>query len=98
MALGIPTICSPVGTNIEVIRHGENGLLASTPQEWLQQLETLIDDAALRRRLGDAGRQTVEERYSMRYSAERFSQVVRQVVNRHPEPSTRPGPDACRPQ
>jgi glycosyltransferase involved in cell wall biosynthesis len=80
MAAGTPTICSPVGANCEVIRHGENGLLATTSEEWLNQLGSLIDDPALRRRLGEAGRETVEQKYSMRSCAELFAQVIRRAV------------------
>lgn len=84
MAVGIPAICSAVGTNREVIRHGENGLLASTREEWLACFETLIDDAALRRRLGGEARRTVEQKYSMRKCAALFAAVARGVVDRRP--------------
>lgn len=81
MAGGIPTICTAIGANCEVIQSGENGLLATTSDEWLSQLERLIDDAGLRSRLGIAGRKTVEDRYSMHRSAELFAQVVRSVIS-----------------
>lgn len=77
MAMGIPAVCSPVGTNREVVRHGENGLLASTAAEWTECLRLLVEDAELRRRIGWAGRATVEESYSMRRSATLFADVVR---------------------
>lgn len=83
MAMGIPTICSAVGMNTEVIQHGENGLLAKTDQEWLECLKMLIDDTTLRRRLGVAGRQTIEERYSMRRCAALFATVIRDTVATH---------------
>jgi glycosyltransferase involved in cell wall biosynthesis len=85
MAMGVPTICSAVGANCEVIRHGENGLLAKSEQEWIANLESLIDDAALRGRLGREGRRTVEERYSMKSCAELFAKVVRAAVSDQPE-------------
>ena len=84
MAAGIPTICSAIGANCELIQSGENGLLATTSGEWLSHLEKLIDDAGLRSRLGIAGRKTVEERYSMDRSAELFAQVVRSVISAEP--------------
>lgn len=83
MAMGIPTICSAIGMNKEVIQHGENGLLAKTDDEWLEGLKMLIDDATLRRRLGVAGRQTIEERYSMRRCAALFATVIRDTVAKH---------------
>lgn len=80
MSLGIPAVCSAVGANCEVIQHGENGMLAYTTEEWLNSLGTLIEDAALRARLGQAGRRTIEERYSKAHAASLFAQVVRATV------------------
>ncbi len=82
MAMGIPAVCSAVGTNCEVIEHEANGLLASTHEEWIACLERLIDDADLRKRLGEAARKTVEERFSMRASAKLFARVAREAAGR----------------
>ncbi len=79
MSVGVATVCSAVGTNCEVIRHGENGFLASTAADWIDHLEALIDDPALRNGLGAAGRETIEQRYSMRRCAELFARVVRET-------------------
>lgn len=65
MALEIPTIMSPVGVNSDIIQDGENGYLAAGEQEWVDKLSRLIDDAALRSRMGKAGRKTVEDEYSV---------------------------------
>jgi glycosyltransferase involved in cell wall biosynthesis len=80
MALGIPAVCSRVGTASEVISHGENGFLASSVDEWRAYLTRLIDDEGLRRRIGLAGRRIVEERYSMRVCARRFANAVRDAI------------------
>ena len=65
MGLGIPTVLTPFGANLEIVRHGENGLFAATAEEWIEMVSRLIGDVALRERLGRAGRRTVEERYSV---------------------------------
>ncbi|MDP3157104.1 MAG: glycosyltransferase family 4 protein [Archangium sp.] len=65
MSMGAATVMSPVGVNTEIVKHGENGLLARTDDEWVEALSRLIDDAALRQRIGAAGRATVVERYSV---------------------------------
>jgi len=80
MALGIPAICSDVGTSAEVIRDGENGLLANSAEQWVERLTRLVDDAALRRKIGRAGRQTVVERYSTIVCAASFAEAIRSVV------------------
>jgi len=66
MALEIPTIMSPVGVNKDIIQDGVNGFLADTVDEWVAKASRLIDDAQLRRQMGQAGRQTVVDRYSVR--------------------------------
>ena len=82
MAVGAVAVCSPVGMNRDLIRHGENGMLASSPQEWVACLGALLSDRDLRERLGRGGRKTVEEGFSARRSAERFAGVVRELVAR----------------
>ena len=87
MALGIPTVCSPVGVNSDIISDDKNGLLASTEEEWVEKLSRLLRSAGLRERLGLAGRATVEAQYSALAQAPRvfqiFNSVVRKVRARH---------------
>ena len=64
MGLGIPALMSPVGANLEIIQDGTNGYLPGTDEEWMQRLSLLIENASLRERIGEAGRKTVEDRYS----------------------------------
>lgn len=63
MAAGLPVIANPVGVHPEMIRHGETGFLAATPEEWRAAITTLAGDADLRRRMGAAARLRAEERY-----------------------------------
>ncbi len=65
MALEIPTLMSPVGVNGEIIQHGINGYLPQTEDEWVEQISELVNDKEKRARIGKAGRQTVEEKYSV---------------------------------
>lgn len=80
MALGVPTICSPVGVNSEIIQDGENGFLAGAKDEWIEKLKRLLASGELRRKLGAAGRRTVEEKYSARVQAPRVFQILSSVV------------------
>lgn len=72
MGLGIPSIMSPVGVNTEIIEHGINGFLASTNEEWVQCLSQLIDSPALRKKMGEAGRITVENKYSVKSNTKKY--------------------------
>ena len=62
--LGLPSVCSPRATFAEVVRHGENGLLAGNQAAWETCLLDLIDDPACRSRLGAAALQTAIARYA----------------------------------
>jgi glycosyltransferase involved in cell wall biosynthesis len=79
MALGIPTICSPVGVNTDIIQDNENGFLAGTEAEWVDKLTRLLRSAELRHRLGDGGRATVEQEYSAATQAPRVYEVFNSV-------------------
>jgi glycosyltransferase involved in cell wall biosynthesis len=81
MALGIPAICSPVGVNTEIIRDGENGMLAATEDEWVEKLAQLLRSAELRARLGRAGRATVEGGYSATVHAPRVLRIFESVTD-----------------
>ncbi len=79
MGLGIPAVCSPVGVNCEIITHGANGLLARSEHEWKCCLARLVQDAAYRERLGNAGRQRVLEEYAIQVQAPRLVQLLEQL-------------------
>ncbi len=65
MALGVPAVSARVGLARDVIEPGRNGLLASSPAEWLDALNSLIADVALRKQLASAGRATVSASYTV---------------------------------
>jgi glycosyltransferase involved in cell wall biosynthesis len=82
MALGIPTVCSPVGVNTEIIQENENGLIAGSCEEWIDKLSRLIIDSSLRSRLGAAGKATVESGYSAQVQAPRVAELFEKVVEK----------------
>src|SRR3989338_8543617 len=79
MNMGIPCVCSPVGVNREIITDGVNGFLAGTDEEWIEKLSLLIENAELRKKLGMAGRKTVEEKYSVNINAPRCLEIFKRV-------------------
>ncbi len=80
MALARPAVMSPVGVNNEIISHGNNGFLADSPEEWETILSQLIEDASLRKRIGEAGRKTVEEKFSLRSQKEHYLEIFRSLT------------------
>lgn len=76
MACGLPVVASPVGVNRQIVDHGVNGFLAETEQEWEAALLTLLQDPALRRRMGQAGRRKVEQQYCIQVTGPRIAQLL----------------------
>ncbi len=81
MAMEIPAVMSPVGVNAEIIAEGRNGFLASTNADWVEKISKLIDDAALRQRIGAEARKTVEERYSLNSQKEKYLDCFRKLLS-----------------
>lgn len=79
MAIAIPVICSPVGANKEIVIDGYNGIFAESEEEWIRAIQKLIDDKELRERMGRNGRDTVDEKYSLKVMAPLFEDVIFQT-------------------
>ncbi len=80
MAAGRVAVAAPVGVNADIIRHGQNGFLASSEDEWVEVLDRLARSPDVRERVAAAGRVTVEERFSSGRSASLFANAVRVAV------------------
>ncbi len=79
MACGVPCVATPFGAVAGMIRHDENGLFAESAGEWRAALDRLRDPG-LRQRLGDAGRATVVEGYSLEKAAPRMLALLESVL------------------
>jgi glycosyltransferase involved in cell wall biosynthesis len=79
MAAGLPVVANSVGVQTDLIRHGETGFLANTPEEWVEAIGILARDPELRRQMGRAGRQRVEEEYSVRRGASKLVALLEKL-------------------
>lgn len=75
-------VASPVGVNGEIIRDGVSGFLATSLEEWQQKLSAIIENPVLRRQMGQAGRQRVEESYSVNAVLPALVAVLREAAGR----------------
>lgn len=82
MAAGKPVIASPVGANRRVVRHGVNGFLADTPEEWTAAFQQLATDPGLRIRMGLEARRTVAEDYTLAGVLPRLATVLSEAAAR----------------
>jgi len=63
MAVGLPCVAVDSTQNRQLIRHGETGFLCATEREMLECIARLIDDEALRVRIGQAARDEASSRF-----------------------------------
>jgi glycosyltransferase involved in cell wall biosynthesis/SAM-dependent methyltransferase len=76
MACGLPTVASPIGANLEVVIEGETGFFADTASAWVEKMELLLCDAALRQRLGHGGRVRVDAEYCLQRTTPRLARLL----------------------
>lgn len=71
-----PVVASMVGGVAEIVSEGKNGLLVDPgqPALWRSALSQLLEDPTLARRMGEAGRRAVEQRFT-------WHQVTAQTVD-----------------
>lgn len=66
MSMGLPVVAAPVGSIAELVRDGETGLMATCGDaaSFVDAIGRLLDDPALRRRIGEAARRHILESYT----------------------------------
>ena len=79
MSVGVPCVVSNVGINKDIVEDGINGFLAKTEEEWVHKLSRLIDDSQLRQRVGDQGRRTAEQRFSLKANAPIYLDILNKI-------------------
>jgi glycosyltransferase involved in cell wall biosynthesis len=87
MACGCCVVASNVGGNPELVRNGENGFLFE-PRDAAglsEVLRTLVGNESLRQRLAAAGEQTVRQRFSIKSSVQRMSDIYTKLIDARQE-------------
>jgi glycogen(starch) synthase len=86
--MGRPTVATSAAGLVEVVLHGETGLLA--PKEDAAALSravlTLLARPETARRMGDTARRRARDVFDLQRCADRFDELYRQLARRHPEP------------
>lgn len=62
-AVGVPTVATRVGAFEFAIRHGENGLLATSSEDWFEALDCLVTNPSARLVMGERARSDTLQRY-----------------------------------
>jgi hypothetical protein len=85
--LRVPTIASPTFAFREAIRHGENGFLCGSEQEWYDTLDLLVSDRELRERVGTRAQEDVTAHHLTRNRAAGIVECWDQIVRRFGVPA-----------
>jgi len=80
MAAGVASVASPVGVNKEIINDGVNGFLAKDNAEFVKKVSSLIEERGLSKALSDNALKTVEEGYSLKYTAPLFVDALEKAA------------------
>jgi glycosyltransferase involved in cell wall biosynthesis len=83
LACGLPVIGTDTGATRELVRNGQTGLLIPVGDvgALAAAMQTLIDDPALRLRMGHNGRELIEQHYSAAVNVPRILQVMKDAVD-----------------
>jgi glycosyltransferase involved in cell wall biosynthesis len=83
MACGLPCVATRVSGSEDIIQHEINGLLVEPeqPAEMANALRRIIEDRALRLRLGQAARHTIVSEYRIEAVAERCLQLYHHLLS-----------------
>ena len=76
MAAGIPVICMPSKADARIIEHGVTGYFAYNDADWRHYLAMLINNPALRQKIGTAGREFVTRELSIKKTTAKYTDFL----------------------
>jgi glycosyltransferase involved in cell wall biosynthesis len=77
---GVPVLTHPVVDHPKFFRHGVNGLMAHSAEEWAEHVIRLLRDADERQRLADNGRSSFRSELSMDVMTRKMDSLLRKVI------------------
>jgi glycosyltransferase involved in cell wall biosynthesis len=83
MAHGLPVVATPVGGIPEIVTEGESGILVPVdePEALARTIARLVQDAGLRRSMGEAGARAARERFSFDGMARQYEALYDQLLS-----------------
>lgn len=80
MALGTPVIARDIHGNTALVQHGHTGLVYSSPNDFIRELECLLQDSELKGRLTKAAKERVTCYHSLQQEKELLLKILKQAV------------------
>ena len=81
MAAGVVPVCTAIGYNLELIRHGETGFLCETGDQWFSVISELIEERNKRLIIADSAIKDVKGRFSQARQAKRMFSLFHEFVS-----------------
>ena len=83
MGFGIPVITRPVGGVIDFFEHGKMGFITESkdPVVLAELIETLVDDAELRREMAIYNFKYTQQRFLSSIVAKRLERIYKDTIN-----------------
>lgn len=60
----VPVVASGVGMNVDIV--GKGGFIVNNSSEWFDAIKILFDDISMREKMGQFGRETIENGYTIK--------------------------------
>jgi glycosyltransferase involved in cell wall biosynthesis len=83
--MGVPTVASDVRAYQACIRHGENGFLCRTEEDWVDYLARLVQGSGFRSEMGNRSKIEVLEQVTTRKQAERLKSIITEILQTSPQ-------------
>lgn len=78
-AAGLPVVASPVGVNRDYVRDNVTGYLASDTEEWADRISRLVENAQLRKNMGQSACESVK-RFDIGVIGEQLAALILQCA------------------
>jgi glycosyltransferase involved in cell wall biosynthesis len=82
MVLGTPVISTSRGAEGLDVTHEKNILLADSPQDFARQIDRLLLDDELWKRLSLGGKQLINSKYTSDKMGEQFEELVKNLIQK----------------
>jgi glycosyltransferase involved in cell wall biosynthesis len=79
--LGVPSIVSNTANYRDIIHHGEDALMAATPEEWYQSLKELIDAPGLRMAMAERAQMRAQAEYGVDVLSHNICGLLEQALH-----------------
>lgn len=79
LAAGVPSVCSPVGMNMDFCKDDRYALSALRPEDFTRKILLLIRDRELRKSLSENGMRLVREKFDLKTIVESYGNALKKA-------------------